>query len=81
MFRLTGELSQHGSKHREEVAVLQKSVSALDREKDALQDEVDQKTEKLVVLEEENAKKVVATSTVHQGHHRYKSLITILKCY
>uniref|UniRef100_A0A671TTS0 Centrosomal protein 135 n=1 Tax=Sparus aurata TaxID=8175 RepID=A0A671TTS0_SPAAU len=52
-----GELSQHGSKHREEVAVLQKSVSALDREKDALQDEVDQKTEKLVVLEEDNAKK------------------------
>ncbi|XP_036970306.1 centrosomal protein of 135 kDa [Acanthopagrus latus] len=52
-----GELSQHGSKHKEEVAVLQKSVSALDREKDALQDEVDQKTEKLVALEEENAKK------------------------
>uniref|UniRef100_A0A671TVH7 Centrosomal protein 135 n=1 Tax=Sparus aurata TaxID=8175 RepID=A0A671TVH7_SPAAU len=58
-----GELSQHGSKHREEVAVLQKSVSALDREKDALQDEVDQKTEKLVVLEEDNAKKVVTTIT------------------
>lgn len=81
MFRLTGELSQHGSKHREEVAVLQKSVSALDREKDALQDEVDQKTEKLVVLEEDNAKKVVTTSTFHQDNHRYKSLITILKRY
>ncbi|XP_022058701.2 centrosomal protein of 135 kDa isoform X2 [Acanthochromis polyacanthus] len=52
-----GELSQQSSKHREEVAVLHKSVSALDREKDALQDEVDQKTEKLVVLQEELSKK------------------------
>uniref|UniRef100_A0A3B4X9M1 Centrosomal protein 135 n=1 Tax=Seriola lalandi dorsalis TaxID=1841481 RepID=A0A3B4X9M1_SERLL len=48
-----GELSQRGSKHKEDVVVLQKSVSALDREKDALQDEVDQKTEKLVALQEE----------------------------
>uniref|UniRef100_A0A673AWV1 Centrosomal protein 135 n=1 Tax=Sphaeramia orbicularis TaxID=375764 RepID=A0A673AWV1_9TELE len=40
-----------------EVAVIQKSISALDREKDALQDEVDQKAEKLVVLQEELAKK------------------------
>uniref|UniRef100_A0A4W6CK52 Centrosomal protein 135 n=1 Tax=Lates calcarifer TaxID=8187 RepID=A0A4W6CK52_LATCA len=53
-----GELSQRGSKHKEEVAVLQKSISALDREKDALQDEVDQKTEKLVALQEELSKKV-----------------------
>ncbi|CAK6956095.1 LOW QUALITY PROTEIN: centrosomal protein of 135 kDa [Scomber scombrus] len=52
-----GELSQQGSKHKEEVAVLQKSISALDREKDALQDEVDEKTEKLVVLQEELYKK------------------------
>lgn len=56
---LTGELSQQGSKHKEEMAVLQKSISALDREKDALQDEVDEKTEKLVVLQEELYKKVV----------------------
>lgn len=55
---LPGELSQRGSKHKEEVAVLQKSISALDREKDALQDEVDQKTEKLVALQEELSKKV-----------------------
>lgn len=55
---LTGELSQQGSKHKEEVAVLQKSISALDREKDVLQDEVDEKTEKLVVLQEELYKKV-----------------------
>ncbi|XP_067453663.1 centrosomal protein of 135 kDa isoform X1 [Thunnus thynnus] len=52
-----GELSQQGSKHKEEVTVLQKSISALDREKDALQDEVDEKTEKLVVLQEELYKK------------------------
>lgn len=62
MFRLTGELSQHGSKHKEEVAVLHKSISALDREKDVLQDEVDQKTENLVVLQEELSKKVVMTN-------------------
>uniref|UniRef100_A0A4W6CK48 Centrosomal protein 135 n=1 Tax=Lates calcarifer TaxID=8187 RepID=A0A4W6CK48_LATCA len=52
-----GEYLQRGSKHKEEVAVLQKSISALDREKDALQDEVDQKTEKLVALQEELSKK------------------------
>uniref|UniRef100_A0A667ZY72 Centrosomal protein 135 n=1 Tax=Myripristis murdjan TaxID=586833 RepID=A0A667ZY72_9TELE len=52
-----GELSQQGSGHRDEVAVLQKTISALDREKDALQDEVDQKTEKLVVLQGELSKK------------------------
>ncbi|XP_042339694.1 centrosomal protein of 135 kDa [Plectropomus leopardus] len=52
-----GELSQRGAKHKEEVAALQKSISALDREKDALQDEVDQKTEKVVVLQEELSKK------------------------
>uniref|UniRef100_UPI003AAA4C84 centrosomal protein of 135 kDa n=1 Tax=Centroberyx gerrardi TaxID=166262 RepID=UPI003AAA4C84 len=52
-----GELSRQGSNHKEEVTVLQKSISALDREKDALQDEVDQKTEKLVVLQEELSKK------------------------
>lgn len=55
---LPGELSRQSSKHKEEVAVIQKSVSALDREKDALQDEVDQKTEKLVALQEELSKKV-----------------------
>ncbi|XP_037530312.1 centrosomal protein of 135 kDa [Nematolebias whitei] len=52
-----GELSHQRSKHREEVAALHTSVCALDREKDALQDEVDQKTEKLVVLQEDLSKK------------------------
>lgn len=58
LFSVTGELSQQGHKSKEDVSVLQKSVTALDREKDALQEEVDQKTEKLVALQEENTKKV-----------------------
>lgn len=64
LFCATGELSQRGSKHKEEVAALQKSISALDREKDALQDEVDQKTEKLVVLQDELSKKVATRQQV-----------------
>ncbi len=68
LFGLTGELGQHGSKHKEEVTVLHKSISALDREKDVLQDEVDQKTEKLVVLQEELSKKVVMTDKPHQDY-------------
>lgn len=58
----SGELSQHGSKNKEDVSVLQKSIAALDREKDALQDEVDQKTEKVFVLQEENSKKVASAA-------------------
>uniref|UniRef100_A0A8C2ZU89 Centrosomal protein 135 n=1 Tax=Cyclopterus lumpus TaxID=8103 RepID=A0A8C2ZU89_CYCLU len=50
-------LSQRGSKHQDEASGLQKSISALDREKDALQDEVDEKTETLVSLREELSKK------------------------
>lgn len=42
------------------MAVLQKSISALDKEKDALQDEVDQKTERLVALQEELTNKVAS---------------------
>ncbi|MEQ2272302.1 hypothetical protein XENORESO_018414, partial [Xenotaenia resolanae] len=52
-----GELSQQSSKHKEDVASLQKSISVLDREKDALQDEVDQKTEKLVALQNDQTQK------------------------
>lgn len=62
MFRVTEELSQQGNGHTEEVAALQRSIAALDREKDALQDEVDQKTEKVVALQEENSKKVRMTN-------------------
>lgn len=77
MFCVPGELSQQGSKHKEEAAILQKSISALDREKDALQDEVDQKTEKLVVLQEENSKKVF-TAITPQDHLLLKDRLTFL---
>uniref|UniRef100_A0A3B3BWX3 Centrosomal protein 135 n=1 Tax=Oryzias melastigma TaxID=30732 RepID=A0A3B3BWX3_ORYME len=60
------ELSQQSSKHREEVAGLQRAISALDREKDALQDDVDQKTEKLVALQEELSKKEKTLEDVRQ---------------
>ncbi|XP_034439541.1 centrosomal protein of 135 kDa isoform X1 [Hippoglossus hippoglossus] len=70
-----GELSQRGSKHKEDVAALQKSISALDREKDALQDEVDQKTEKLVALEEEFSKK---EKTLEEVKHTILNLDTSL---
>ncbi|XP_068448993.1 centrosomal protein of 135 kDa isoform X2 [Clinocottus analis] len=50
-------LSHRGSKHQEEASALQKSISALDREKDSLQDEVDKKTEKMVALQEETTRK------------------------
>lgn len=56
------ELSQHRSKHKEDVSVLQKSIVALDREKDSLLDEVDQKTERVFALQEENAKKVASAT-------------------
>uniref|UniRef100_A0A8C7PGX7 Centrosomal protein of 135 kDa n=1 Tax=Oncorhynchus mykiss TaxID=8022 RepID=A0A8C7PGX7_ONCMY len=51
------ELSRHGSTQRDGVTVLQKTVSALDREKDALQDDVDQKTESLALLQDELSRK------------------------
>ncbi|CAL8394837.1 unnamed protein product [Boreogadus saida] len=52
-----GALSGVGSSHKEEVAALHKSITALDQEKDTLQDEVDLKTERLVKLQEELARK------------------------
>ncbi|CAL1592976.1 unnamed protein product [Knipowitschia caucasica] len=51
------ELSQQSFRHKEQVALLHKSISALDREKDALQHDVDLKTEKLVALQDELGKK------------------------
>ncbi|XP_041704703.1 centrosomal protein of 135 kDa isoform X2 [Coregonus clupeaformis] len=47
------ELSRHGSTQRDGVTVLQKTISALDKEKDTLQDDVDQKTESLALLQDE----------------------------
>lgn len=65
---VAGELGQQGSKNKEDVSILQKSIAALDREKDVLQDEVDQKTEKLVALQEENLRKVFTASKPHHNH-------------
>lgn len=65
MFPLpTGELSQHGTRHKDETASLQNTIATLDREKDALQDEVDHKTEKVVALQEENCRKVQSHNPV-----------------
>lgn len=71
----SGELSQHGAKHKEDLSALQKSIAALDREKDALQDEVDQKTEKMFVLQEENAKKVASAALCSHLYLRMNLLL------
>ncbi|XP_056115870.1 centrosomal protein of 135 kDa [Rhinichthys klamathensis goyatoka] len=47
------DLSRHGSSQKDEVATLQRTIASLDREKDSLQDDVDQKTESVVLLQEE----------------------------
>ncbi|KAL1022602.1 hypothetical protein UPYG_G00029760 [Umbra pygmaea] len=51
------ELNHRGSLHKDDVATLQKTVSAMDQEKDALQDDVDQKTESMALLQEELSRK------------------------
>lgn len=68
---LPGELRGVDSCHKEELAALHKSISALDQEKDALQDEVDLKTERLVELQEELARKV---AILHARTHTQKTL-------
>ncbi|KAK7133114.1 hypothetical protein R3I94_015109 [Phoxinus phoxinus] len=47
------DLSRHGSSQKDELATLQRTIASLDREKDSLQDDVDQKTESVVLLQEE----------------------------
>ncbi|XP_062412603.1 centrosomal protein of 135 kDa [Sardina pilchardus] len=47
------DLSHHGSSQKDEASVLQSALAALDREKDALQDAVDHKTETLALLQDE----------------------------
>uniref|UniRef100_A0A673VZK0 Centrosomal protein 135 n=1 Tax=Salmo trutta TaxID=8032 RepID=A0A673VZK0_SALTR len=65
------ELSRHGSTQRDGVTVLQKTVSALDREKDALQDDVDQKTESLALLQDELFRK---EKTLEEVRHTVKDM-------
>ncbi|XP_056271172.1 centrosomal protein of 135 kDa isoform X2 [Pseudoliparis swirei] len=50
-------LSQRGTRQQEEASGLQRSVSTLDRQKDLLQEEVDQRAERLLELTEELAVK------------------------
>lgn len=47
------DFSRHGSSQKDEVSALQCAIASLDREKDALQDAVDQKTESMALLKEE----------------------------
>ncbi|CAM4693182.1 unnamed protein product [Leuciscus chuanchicus] len=51
------DLSRHGSSQKDDVAILQRTIASLDREKDSLQDDVDQKTERVVLLQEEIQRK------------------------
>lgn len=53
------DFSRHGSSQKDEVSALQSAIASLDREKDALQDAVDQKTESMVLLKEEINRKVL----------------------
>lgn len=83
-FLPTGELSQHGTRNKDEVASLQNTIAILDREKDALQDEVDHKTEKVVALQEENCKKVhksYDTMCCKQTGHIFTSADFNLLCH
>ncbi|XP_063057428.1 centrosomal protein of 135 kDa isoform X2 [Engraulis encrasicolus] len=47
------DVRQRGSSQKDEVSVLQTALAALDREKDALQDTVDQKAEAMALLQDE----------------------------
>ncbi|XP_066576020.1 centrosomal protein of 135 kDa isoform X2 [Amia ocellicauda] len=51
------DFSRQSSSQREEVAMLQKTISSLDREKDNLQEAVDDKTERIAALEDNLANK------------------------
>ncbi|XP_026800421.3 centrosomal protein of 135 kDa isoform X2 [Pangasianodon hypophthalmus] len=51
------ELSRNGSSQKDEVAALQTAIASLDREKDILQEAVDQKAESMVLLQDQLHKK------------------------
>ncbi|XP_030628630.1 centrosomal protein of 135 kDa [Chanos chanos] len=74
-----GELSRQGASQSDEVAVLQKVVASLDREKDALQDAVDQKTESVVLLQEELHKKEKTLSEVRVNITELEKSLSQLK--
>lgn len=62
------EMSKYVPKHKEEISALQKAISTIDKEKDALQDDVDQKTEKLVALQDELTKKVICQNNIYKKY-------------
>lgn len=74
------EMSKYGPKHKEEISALQKAISTIDKEKDALQDDVDQKTEKLVALQDELTKKVICQNNIYKKYvnRKEKSLKSLL---
>ncbi|KAG7316732.1 hypothetical protein KOW79_020273 [Hemibagrus wyckioides] len=51
------ELTRNGSSQKDEVATLQAAIASLDREKDILQEAVDQKAESMVLLKDQLNKK------------------------
>lgn len=53
------ELGRNGSSQKDEVAALQTAIASLDREKDVLQEAVDQKAESMVLLQDQLHKKVL----------------------
>ncbi|PIN97695.1 hypothetical protein AB205_0032800 [Aquarana catesbeiana] len=56
-----GELNQKVSTQTTEIAMLRNTVSVLDKEKDKLQETVDEKTERVACLEDnlENKEKII----------------------
>lgn len=52
------ELTRNGSSQKDEVVSLQTAIASLDREKDILQEAMDQKAESLVLLQDQLHKKV-----------------------
>lgn len=58
------ELSRNGSSQKDEVAALQTAIASLDREKDVLQEAVDQKAESLVLLQDQLHKKVLLSHLI-----------------
>lgn len=57
-FFFLAELTRNGSSQKDEVATLQAAIASMDREKDILQEAVDQKAESMVLLKDQLNKKV-----------------------
>lgn len=58
IFFLTDRLSQKSASQDETVNVLRSTISVLDKEKDSLQETVDEKTERIACLEDNLVNKV-----------------------